>query len=644
MTTLSISPPFPIFSDRDGSPLENGYVWIGTANLNPITNPIAVFWDAAQTQPAAQPVRTINGYPSNNGTPGRLYVNSDFSITVQDSKGSLVYSAPAATDRVNDVIISGLPPISSNDVTFLQAGTGAVTRSVQDKDRDVVSAFDFMSAAEIADVKAGTKTLTVTTALQAAADYAYKNGKILLIPAGTYKAKLVLPPTGTTEPRGDAFVMQGEGAGIVYLGGVPFVKGTTLVSPDTAPALNLLNVLGAADTGPILHIRDIRFEGNSTNPVVQFATWSDFCEMSNCEIRQDGTGGGINMIRAFGGTIKETHVVNGNLIGTGSYTGTGINAQTPYAGGLLTFFKVSVRGFNTGFSLGSGGVTYNLSTTLQQCECAWNNYGIINQAGMRKTVINECYFEAVQIVGVQDEGEGTTISNCFMFEGPATQIKGDYDTRGNTYFGNYIQLAGPTQTGIAIKGSADATGYAKTVRDNFIYFLNSGGAVANVYGVYVTGSNPAINFDSNVFRPRRAWVGGAGTTKFAFAGTGQITGMVPQTDTLNEFPLASNYSISFPAYNSSLTQADVAAGVLALPASSSRIALSASGAVNVTSIGLTGQSSRMVIFEFANTNMTFVKGATMLMASNFSGPGQLLCDLRIIGGTMYLYELGRTVV
>jgi hypothetical protein len=108
MTTLSISPPFPIFSDRDGSPLENGYVWIGTANLNPITNPISVFWDAALTQPAAQPVRTINGYPANNGTPARLYVNSDYSIQVQDAKGSLVYSAPAATDRFSNVVIPQL--------------------------------------------------------------------------------------------------------------------------------------------------------------------------------------------------------------------------------------------------------------------------------------------------------------------------------------------------------------------------------------------------------------------------------------------------------------------------------------------------------------------------------------------------------
>jgi len=216
--------------------------------------------------------------------------------------------------------------------------------------------------------------------------------------------------------------------------------------------------------------------------------------------------------------------------------------------------------------------------------------------------------------------------------------------RGNLYFGNFIQLAGPNQTGIAIKGTSDNTGYSKTVRDNFIYFLNSGGTVAGVIGVYVTGTRPAINFDSNHFRPRREWVGGAGTAKFTNAATGKITGIVPATDIYNEFPVASNYSISFPIGSTQLTQADVSSGVLTLPAASSRIVLSATGAVNVTSISLTNQNDRMVIFVFNNANMTFVKGAQMQMASNFSGPGQLFCDVRLEGGTVYLYELGRTLV
>ncbi len=506
-----------------------------------------------------------------------------------------------------------------------------------------VNAFDYMTAAEIADVQARTRGLDVSAAVQAALNYAWANGKTLFLPAGDYKAKITTPAI-PAEPRGLAFIMQGEGAGIVFLGGGTYVKGTTIVSPDTSSTFTLDNVLTAADSGPQVHIRDIRFEGTSTNPVLQIDVWNDFCEIRNCEIRQDGTGGGISFTRAYGGTIKETHVANNNLNGTGSATGTGIDVNTPYSGALLTFYKVSVRGFNTAFNLGSGGATYILSTELQGCECAFNNYGILVNASMRKTIINECYFEGIAVTGIQDQGDGTTISNCMMFEGPATQIKADYDTRGNLYFGNYIQLSATNQVGIAIKGSGDATGYAKTVRDNFIYFLNSGGSVAGVVGIYLTGSNPAINFDSNVFRPRRAWVGGAGTASFTNASTGKITGIVPATDSLNQFPVASNYSVSFPAATSSLTQADVTTGVLSLPASSSKITLAATGAIDVTSISLTGQNDRMIVFVFNNTNMTFKKGAQMFMASDFAGPGQLFCDVRNEGGTVYLYELGRTVV
>ncbi len=93
MSALSVSSPYPAFAGTDGLPLENGYIWIGVVNLNPQVNPIAVYWDAALTIPAAQPIRTLNGYPMYQGTPSRFYVGSDYSILVQNSKGSLVYSS-----------------------------------------------------------------------------------------------------------------------------------------------------------------------------------------------------------------------------------------------------------------------------------------------------------------------------------------------------------------------------------------------------------------------------------------------------------------------------------------------------------------------------------------------------------------------
>jgi hypothetical protein len=93
MSALSIQPPYPAFADVDGQPLDNGYVWVGVANLNPQVNPIAVFWDSALTIAAPQPIRTLNGYPSRSGTPARFYAGSDYSIQVLDSKGSLVYTS-----------------------------------------------------------------------------------------------------------------------------------------------------------------------------------------------------------------------------------------------------------------------------------------------------------------------------------------------------------------------------------------------------------------------------------------------------------------------------------------------------------------------------------------------------------------------
>jgi hypothetical protein len=93
MSALSIKPPYPAFAGADGLPLENGYIWVGTVNLNPQVNPISVFWDSALTIPAALPIRTLNGYPVYQGSPSRFYVASDYSIQVLDSKGSLVYTS-----------------------------------------------------------------------------------------------------------------------------------------------------------------------------------------------------------------------------------------------------------------------------------------------------------------------------------------------------------------------------------------------------------------------------------------------------------------------------------------------------------------------------------------------------------------------
>lgn len=181
MSALSIQPTFPIFTDIDGQPLEDGYVWIGTANLDPQTNPISVFFDAALTISAAQPIRTLSGYPANAGTPARLYVNSDYSIRVMNKNGSVVYSAPAATERYSGGVIS---TINASQVVYDPAGLGSVATTVQAKLRESVSVLDFG-----ADPTGATDTTaTINTALSSGA-------KLVRFPAGTYRidATVVVP-------------------------------------------------------------------------------------------------------------------------------------------------------------------------------------------------------------------------------------------------------------------------------------------------------------------------------------------------------------------------------------------------------------------------------------------------------------------
>ena len=95
MALTQLAPPYPIFTDKSGSPLDNGYLYFGEVNKNPETNPIQVYYDSAFTQPAAQPLRTSNGYVMRNGSPALIYAGSQFSVTVRNKQNELVTYSPA---------------------------------------------------------------------------------------------------------------------------------------------------------------------------------------------------------------------------------------------------------------------------------------------------------------------------------------------------------------------------------------------------------------------------------------------------------------------------------------------------------------------------------------------------------------------
>lgn len=95
----AISAPYELYNDIDGDPLESGKIYIGQSGLNPKTTPIEIFSDIELTQSVAQPVITSGGVPYANGTPINIFTReSEYSITVENKNGTLVYTELNATD------------------------------------------------------------------------------------------------------------------------------------------------------------------------------------------------------------------------------------------------------------------------------------------------------------------------------------------------------------------------------------------------------------------------------------------------------------------------------------------------------------------------------------------------------------------
>jgi hypothetical protein len=145
--SVSVNPPYPIFSEADGQPLENGYIWIGSANLDPQTNPINVYWDAALTITAAQPIRTLNGYAVYQGTPARFYTNGDYSIRVMDKNGSTIYTS------------------LSGNVFGLGGGNQVITATAGQTVFNAVGVFVFVNGSKQIDTLNYTQSGTTTTFL-----------------------------------------------------------------------------------------------------------------------------------------------------------------------------------------------------------------------------------------------------------------------------------------------------------------------------------------------------------------------------------------------------------------------------------------------------------------------------------------------
>lgn len=87
-----IIPAFETYVDLAGNPLEGGYIYIGDFGVDPETAPQTVYWDEDCTIVAAQPIRTIGGFAARSGAPANIYAKLDYSITVKNALGVVIYT------------------------------------------------------------------------------------------------------------------------------------------------------------------------------------------------------------------------------------------------------------------------------------------------------------------------------------------------------------------------------------------------------------------------------------------------------------------------------------------------------------------------------------------------------------------------
>ena len=129
MTYFPVISPFEFFTDLDGTPLENGYIYIGESNQNPITNPITVTWDTDGLYPAAQPIRTLAGYPNRSGAIGEIFINGfnyrNYSIMVKDKNQNLISYSRAEINMLETNYVYTYADLIAGDAAGKDATLGA---------------------------------------------------------------------------------------------------------------------------------------------------------------------------------------------------------------------------------------------------------------------------------------------------------------------------------------------------------------------------------------------------------------------------------------------------------------------------------------------------------------------------------------
>jgi len=629
--TAAITTPLPLFADLDGSPLDSGFVYIGTAGANPQTSPVAVYFDSALTQPAAQPLRTSGGMiVGPGGAPRRVYVSADdYSITVRTKAGALVQYLSNARDTAGFALTSDLASSASGKgaalIGWLRNATGAIASSLYSwMGWRELSVFEFMTSAQVADVQGYTYALDVTAAVQLAMNAAWTSGRRLHCPAGGYSVTgLTIPGDNTTANKARRFSIYGDSfgeAGVIAAAN----RGAVFKSSTNAPIFDFTQSAAANGNGEV-EISHLAMWGTSSAYVVDLDTFYGLCSLHHCNIVQSGTGGGVRI--GWGATYE----VHNNYVCGASYgvpsglgssrTGIGIYIeQNTSSGGLQSVRKTTVAGWHTCIKVGQGGtaaIAYSVS--IDTCEVAYFYRGVHFTDNAEGCTVTKTYFEGIdQGIGVLDQGNYNTVERTWHFfnGGSCTFIDATDNSRTGGRYVNNVFYAYDGASTVCVD-VASITGRTKTVSDNT--FIQLAGT-AGVIGIRMAGANARIDATGNNFSPEAAWSGSGsaqvvnnttssdgttGTGNYALTAARSFTGAVVA-------PAVGRGAVSLAVDTTTISS--VSAGVMTL---SELSAFSVDvGAVNITSFAAPNLPDKTFSIHFlANASRPTLKQGSLLKLS-----------------------------
>jgi hypothetical protein len=472
MSALIVEPPFEIFTDIDGQPLEAGYVWIGTPNLDPQTNPVQVYWDQALTILAPQPLRTIGGYIVNSGTPAKIYIDgASYSIRVMNKNGSTLYtdlnntgidpnaSGVAFTGFKGQVgFVSDLADDDGSDwIGFEPNGASAVARSAQDKMRDFISVKDFGAVGDgVADDTAAIQT-------------AISQGRIIYMPPGVYRitstlvfaqrAKIYGEPGLTSNDVRANTVIKWDGA----VGGVMFqAAASPLGTPSTVQCINLV-------------LNGLVFDGDNKagigvygNYVTQHSEFTDVF-VTRCNL--------------FGFLLGKMWYASFNRISAVGCKGIGIAIGYNY---LSTYDDASVNGVNFfDIRAHSCGDTYanNPATGYDASLQPWGGCGVLigpfykYSTTLQRSVIERNLGSGISVICQPNRGPRGVRDVYFEGNGGLNSIYIEGSNSGTFFFENIFD---------------DENISGTQAQSAFVYCEANGVQFLNATGVYNTGSVPVF--------------------------------------------------------------------------------------------------------------------------------------------------------